>query len=1313
MTVTQFPATMTTLDQSSEASVKGDPAPTELATQERNSRITNGNHREEGKDSAAGLEKTLSKRPDNDSQVDKSNVTEANNTFLTPVLEDDEEEECEEVDSKVNEQHKPRQENVDPDEVPVFRYSRVYGSIPRQQHTSAPENDADVPGFESRRSCSVFGSVVLTPETTLNNSNPSTLTDDPAQASLSPTPSMGHASTSSTDRWSRQSFPLVAHGTETGEVWLVEATTGVSVTGQMPFQVRGDQPPLGSWKSSDQSPPAVSSVSMDASGTVLAAVSDDGMCTVWEMRFGIQQMPAVQQGEGAINNTSLAPQAFDTNANAQPNVFASFVSAIMQQPSQLNMTRRLTSDNPDSPALVPTLVAGSIQTHRQTYSASFGRPTCFAVDPAYRRKREKSVIIGFSDGRLLCSKRGFFQRRVDAVLYQAVPTDDSSTKGILSLSWRGNLVAWADASGIRLLDSDSWQRLCHVDRPVGGKPSLYPSLRAVLPTLCWETSTRLLVAWGDCLLSLDATEQQQSTPPVEISLSPGTNIGGDAVSIPQQPRPQQRRKHVVLCTMAWELDCVACGAVPLDEDHVLVLGLLLPFANNEEEKVRRPISEGVNELELQVISRADGQVVWADLLALATDHQSAQSTNGSAPQRVALKDATSDFQLLSSFVTPRMDDLSERQDAAANRSSAVDDPTTPSIFGGSSRHGLPPVNNPHLVWSFPKTPASSSGLDGWHRPGSIPVTTSDDASLDSDDYEFVLRPATAATGVIPSKLTVPPVIWVASSCDAVVAETRTVDDMISQALERKHYATALHRGLVFRQLLRQYTLEQLVNEYLKSLLRLQNDSNVNPSIPALSMRRMVLAAKAMPRLIGANVQTWEYWTEKLEKLPGALFVMRDCLPVRDPKLKPEIYARLLSQMMLQIEEMRASENTNPRHITQAEEQYLVTLLTWGTTHVLHEFASHYAELATGENIPSAVSRLHDILITAVERREYQSSDVFLRFTPDTDTSHKDLLFKCSKNTHDSLFNTEEVTYAIESLVSKNQEGIGNTNCVALEALAILSMMSGRYEDALRHYLSVGSLLATHSVDSLEDEAIKITSKAAGDEQRAKAEFSPYSFVVRLVERHHLHQCLLDRDYLPASFQCTTLMALARLVGLPLLGDFLISHCVAPQRETLSSSSGGKTDDNLTLSESESMEEVDELPKERRGTLPLDLIARELESFPRLLFWYLCTVYVHRPELYVVFPSTSVPPETITDLHQRHIAMHIEYAEKNRDSAKVLKRVESYRATDFTTPLLSLLKVCILHSVEPLIFSYVVIALNHFARLCLMLEEYTFIGRRFS
>ncbi len=71
--------------------------------------------------------------------------------------------------------------------------------------------------------------------------------------------------------------------------------------------------------------------------------------------------------------------------------------------------------------------------------------------------------------------------------------------------------------------------------------------------------------------------------------------------------------------MAWELDCVACDVVPLDANHVVVLGLVpvLQGDNEGESKSENGTSSSnKNDVELQIVSRNDGTVRYCDALPL-------------------------------------------------------------------------------------------------------------------------------------------------------------------------------------------------------------------------------------------------------------------------------------------------------------------------------------------------------------------------------------------------------------------------------------------------------------------------------------------------------------------------------------------------------------------------------------------------------------------------------------------------------------------------------------------------------------------------
>ena len=143
--------------------------------------------------------------------------------------------------------------------------------------------------------------------------------------------------------------------------------------------------------------------------------------------------------------------------------------------------------------------------------------------------------------------------------------------GIETIIWRSSLIAFADCSGISLYDIQSFKPIARVDRPGGAQPSLYhfmdpftnitrnenvsindvnqiansTSVAHIKPHLHFETSRSLLVAWGDCLMTLSISDmtatvaEQQATRSTEAAL--GTTSTPTAAAIrKRRPRSSLR-----------------------------------------------------------------------------------------------------------------------------------------------------------------------------------------------------------------------------------------------------------------------------------------------------------------------------------------------------------------------------------------------------------------------------------------------------------------------------------------------------------------------------------------------------------------------------------------------------------------------------------------------------------------------------------------------------------------------------------------------------------------------------------------------------
>ena len=174
--------------------------------------------------------------------------------------------------------------------------------------------------------------------------------------------------------------------------------------------------------------------------------------------------------------------------------------------------------------------------------------------------------------------------------------------------------------------------------------------------------------------------------------------GHDGTSSSTQPTVI--RKTILETSMAWQLDCIACGVVPIDADHVAVLGLVpVPSAadgedddddDDDEKDDAKGVGVGVEEeegegegegeveleagefagmspsgrnlVDLQIISRSDGTLTSSDALPLlfspvSTDTASTAFKKGG--KNVIQADAATGYSFVSSYGTPRLDDATE------------------------------------------------------------------------------------------------------------------------------------------------------------------------------------------------------------------------------------------------------------------------------------------------------------------------------------------------------------------------------------------------------------------------------------------------------------------------------------------------------------------------------------------------------------------------------------------------------------------------------------------------------------------------------
>ena len=403
------------------------------------------------------------------------------------------------------------------------------------------------------------------------------------------------------------------------------------------------------------------------------------------------------------------------------------------------------------------------------------------------------------------------------------------------------------------MDVETLTRIAHIDRPLGAQPNLYPNISSLHPTLLFETSHEVLVGWGDCLMGITINE----------AVVPGTDT----------------MRRSVECSMAWELDCVACGVSPLDKEHVLVLGVVPLDDENDDEADQ----DQDNELELQILSRNDGGVLYSDLIPVI-------KPNTQAPLPGLLAEPASSYKLLSSFALPRMEDSLELEELRTYSGGMEDDFDVQSLFAAVG--GDVPKRtfcDSHLQWNV-----KSILFEEEYRDNLRDDDDDDASSIDSDDYGFILRPAkeSEVDGIVANN-TLPPTMVIASPNDIILAKTATIDDAITYSLSRNQNSKALNLGLRHRRQLRSYKIGDLADHYLEAVLKLHQSKEVGLEDDSdsksfaqqlsgrrLSLRRTKLAVRSMPYLLGDRVEAWTKWAKELESIPGSIFLLREYLPVR-------------------------------------------------------------------------------------------------------------------------------------------------------------------------------------------------------------------------------------------------------------------------------------------------------------------------------------------------------------------------------------------------------------------------------------------------
>lgn len=210
-----------------------------------------------------------------------------------------------------------------------------------------------------------------------------------------------------------------------------------------------------------------------------------------------------------------------------------------------------------------------------------------AIEDDITVKRERSFVVGGVSGQLVYHRQVWFSQK-NVVLF------GGNESPVQKIVWRGNFIAWADSSQVRLMDISTQSAICYINCPLGvGPQNPYPC------SLWWDSDTDLLIGWADSFRHLRLV----STP-----------LGGNNVDVTSTLPSIETSATTVA---EWQSDSIICGLASMDVDHILILGYV-PAAITPQSPENTPDSgQSVADYpELLVVTKATGMLISADTLPL-------------------------------------------------------------------------------------------------------------------------------------------------------------------------------------------------------------------------------------------------------------------------------------------------------------------------------------------------------------------------------------------------------------------------------------------------------------------------------------------------------------------------------------------------------------------------------------------------------------------------------------------------------------------------------------------------------------------------
>ncbi len=225
------------------------------------------------------------------------------------------------------------------------------------------------------------------------------------------------------------------------------------------------------------------------------------------------------------------------------------------------------------------------------------------------KRTEWCFVAGSATGQLSRHRISWYSQKKD-ILFAGAGT------AVTTIAWLGDLIAWADALQVRIMDANTLTAICYLDSPSGVGTTSLPC------SLCWASEHDLFVGWADSFRHL---ELMASADIVSQSSSVNAGLPNNSNTI--------SGGTFARTVSDWQTDFIICGLGPFDAEHVVLLGYAPPdgvsmngaideeiesensCADNPGDKQPKP----GNDVEVHIYGLFNGKAVASDRIQLMGD----------------------------------------------------------------------------------------------------------------------------------------------------------------------------------------------------------------------------------------------------------------------------------------------------------------------------------------------------------------------------------------------------------------------------------------------------------------------------------------------------------------------------------------------------------------------------------------------------------------------------------------------------------------------------------------------------------------------